>query len=53
MSNYPAGTPSPDFTKSGIIASTPMNPATVCAGIIDNHSAVNENTMRNSVGYEI
>jgi len=53
MSNYPAGTPSIDFSKTSITTESSMSPATVCAGIIDNYSAVNEITMRNSVGYEI
>ena len=53
MSNYPAGAPSSDFTKNSIISSRDMSPSTVCAGIVDNHSAINEKTMRASVGYEI
>jgi len=53
MSNYPSGTPSADFTRSNITGSPAMSPSTVCAGIKDSHSAINERTMQSSVGYEI
>lgn len=48
---YPVGTPSSGVTD--VFAGTSFTPSDVVAGIRDNHSAVNQNTMLRTLGYQV
>ncbi len=50
---YPStSNPSADFTKAALVASD-LSPSAISTGIVDNYSAVNNTTLKNSLGTQI